>query len=72
MDEPFGFMKQFCMLQFPLSYCVSLLWLPGQVVTNIFQTEHFSAVKFAMDYEKNMSFLVIPKPPTVENKKLKR
>ena len=30
-----------------------------------FQKEHFSAVKFAMDYEKNMSFLVIPKSPKV-------
>ena len=27
----------------------------------LFQTKHFSAVKFDMGYEKNMSFLVIPK-----------
>ena len=30
-------------------------------VINIFQTEHFSAVKFAMGYEKNMLLLVIAK-----------
>ena len=30
-----------------------------QNLPNIFQTEHFSAVKFAMGHEKNMSFLVI-------------
>ena len=34
---------------------VTITW---QVFTNIFQTEHFSAVKFAVGYEKNMSFLV--------------
>ena len=32
---------------------------------NIFQMEHFSAVKFAMGYEKNMSFLRILKSPKV-------
>ena len=42
------------------------------VFINIFQTEHFSAVKFAMGYEKNMSFLVIGKSPKVWKKKLKR
>ena len=40
---------------------------------NIFQMEHFSAVKFAMGYEKNISFLVIAKYPKVrKKKKLKR
>ena len=34
-----------------------------QVFINFFQTEHFSAVKFVMGYEKNMSFHVIPKSP---------
>ena len=33
-----------------------------------FQTGHFSAVKFVMGYEKNMSFLVIPKSPKVLKK----
>ena len=41
------------------------------VFINIFQTEHFSAFKFAMVYEKNMSFLVIAKLPKY-CKKLKR
>ena len=39
------------------------------IFINIFQTEHFSAVKFAMGYEKNVSFLVIAKSPKFENKK---
>ena len=38
---------------------------------NIFQMENFSAVKFNMGYEKNMSFLVIPKSQEVWKKKLK-
>ena len=33
--------------------------------TNIFQTEHFSAVKFAMVYEKNIRFIVTQKSPKV-------
>ena len=32
---------------------------------DIFQMEQFSAVKFAMGYEKNMSLLVIAKSPKV-------
>ena len=32
------------------------------------QTEHVSAVKFNMGYEKNMSFLVIPKSPELWKK----
>ena len=39
--------------------------------TNISQMDHFSAVKFYMGYEKNMSFIVIAKSPKV-GKKLKR
>ena len=38
---------------------------------NIFQTLNFLAVKFHLDYKKNMSFLMIPKSPKV-GKKLKR
>ena len=41
-------------------------------ITNIFQMKHFSAVKFAIGYEKNMSFHVIHKSPKVFKKKLKR
>ena len=49
----FGFTKQFCILQLPISYRVSLLMvtMTRYVFINIFQTEHFSAVKFAMGYE---------------------
>ena len=39
-----------------------------QIFTNIFQTKHYAAVKFAMGYEKNMSFLEIPKLPKVWKK----
>ena len=35
---------------------------------DFFQTKHFSAVKFYMGYEKNMSFHVIPKSPKVLKK----
>ena len=38
----------------------------------IFQTEHFSAVKFAMGYEKNMSFLVISKSAKVWKKQVEK
>ena len=41
------------------------------VFINIFQSEHFSAPKFAMGYEKNMSFLVIRKSPKVWKKSWK-
>ena len=42
------------------------------VFTNIFLTEPFSAVKFAMGYENNMSFLVIPKSQKKKKKKKKK
>ena len=53
--KPFGCTKQFCILRLSVSYCVSLIMvsITRQGFTNIFQTEHFSAVKFAMDDEKN-------------------
>ena len=57
--EPFGCMKQF------ICSCLLLHVYHGyknrHVFIDIFQTEHFSAVKFVMSYYKNMSFLVIPK-----------
>ena len=37
-----------------------MVTITRHVFINTFQTEHFSAVKFAMGYEKNMSFLVLP------------
>ena len=54
-----------------ISYYVSLIMVTittSHVFTDIFQTEHFSAVKFAMGYEKNMFFLLILKSPKVEKK----
>ena len=42
--------------------CVSLIMvtITRYVFINNFQMEHFLAVKFAMGYENNMGFLVIP------------
>ena len=56
--------KQVCVLQLPISYCVTLIMvtITRHVFINIFQTECISAVKFDTGYEKNMSFLVIPYP----------
>ena len=61
----FGWTKQFCDLQLPQSCCVSLIMvtITRHVFINVFQTEHISVVKFNMGYEKNMSFLAIPKSP---------
>ena len=61
--------KQFCILQLPVSYCVSLIdTITRHIFINIFQMECFSAVKFGMGHEKNMSFLVIAKSPKVWKK----
>ena len=48
--KPFGCTKQVCLLQLPITYCVSLIMvtITRHIFNNIFQTEHFSAVKFAM------------------------
>ena len=62
--------KQFCILQLPISYCVGLIMatITKHIFINIFQMKQFSAVKFAMGYEKNMSFLMIAKSPQVWKK----
>ena len=39
-----------------------MVTITRHIFINIFQTEQFSVVKFAMGYEKNMSFLLIAKP----------
>ena len=72
--KSFGRTKQFCIMQLPISYCAILIVvaITRHVFINFFQTEHISAVKFNMGYEKNMSFLVIPKSPKVWQKKLKK
>ena len=48
-------MKQICILQLPIPYCVNLIMvtITRHIFINIFQTKCFSAVKFAMGYEKN-------------------
>ena len=70
--KPFGFTNQFCILQLPISYCVSLIMvtITRHVFTNIFQMEHCSAVEFAMGYEKNE--LSCDSKITKSSKKLKR
>ena len=49
-----------------------MVTITKNIFINIFQMENFSAVKFAIGYEKNMSFLVIPKYAKVEKKKFKK
>ena len=61
VEKLFGYTKQFCVLQLPVSYCVTLII----VIIISFQMEYFSAVKFDQGYEKNTSFLVISKSPQV-------
>ena len=72
---PIGCTKQFCigLLQLPISYCVSLIMvtITRHIFINIFQTEHFSAVKFAMGCKKNMIFFCDSSLQKFE-KKLKR
>ena len=53
--------------------CVRLIMvtITMNVFINIFKMEQFTAVKFVMGYEKNISFLVILKSPKSLNKKLK-
>ena len=49
MVKPFGCTKQFCTLQLPISYCVSLIMvtISGHIFINFFQMEH---KKLAMGY----------------------
>ena len=45
-----------------------MVTITRHIFINIFQTENVSAVKFAMGYEKNLGFFVIPKTPKVGGK----
>ena len=45
---------------------VTITMITGHFFINIYQTQHFSAMTLYMGYEKNMSFLVIPKFRKVE------
>ena len=49
-----------------------MVTITRHIFINICQTEHFSAVKFAMGYKKNMSFRVITKSPKVWKKKVEK
>ena len=68
--KPFGHKKRLRILQLPIPYCVSLIMvtITSHIFINIFQTVHFSAVKFTRGNEKNMSFLLIPKSQKVWKK----
>ena len=71
--KPFGCRKQFCILQLPISYCVSLIiydygYHTRHVFIDFFQMKCFSAVKFYMGYEKNMNFHVILNFPKILKK----
>ena len=66
--KPFGHKKRLRILQLPIPYCVRycvLVTITSHIFINIFQTVHFSAVKFTRGNEKNTSFLLIPKSPKV-------
>ncbi len=61
--KPFGHNKRLRILQLPIPYRVSLIMvtITSHIFMNIFQTVHFSAVKFTRGNEKNMIFLLIAK-----------
>ena len=42
-----------------------MVTITRHIFNNIFQTENFSAAKFATSYEEKMSFIMIPKSPKV-------
>ena len=61
--KPFGCTKRLRISRLPISCYVSLIMviITSHIFTNIFQTERFQAVKFTRDYEKIISFLLVPK-----------
>ena len=69
LDEQSNFVH----CQLPIAYCVSLIMVKvtWHIFIYIFQTEHLLAMKYGTDYEKNMSFLVIPRSLKIW-KKLKK
>ena len=66
---PFGCTKKFCILQLPISYCVSLIMvtITRHIFIHIFQQQYLSTVKFAISYQKNELF-VISKFPKIKRK----
>ena len=55
--KPFGCMKQICILQLPISYCISLVMvnITTHIFINIFHMERLSAVKFALRFMRKIS-----------------
>ena len=51
----------YIIVAFFLLWKLIMVTMTGHIFINILQTEHFSALKFAMSYEKDMSLFVIPK-----------
>ena len=45
-----------CIADAYILLCKIMVTITGHVFIYVFQMEHFSAAKFDMDYEKNMSF----------------
>ncbi len=45
-----------------------MVTITSPIFINIFQTVHFSAIKFTKGNKKNTSFLLIPKSPKVWEK----
>ena len=65
MIKSFGCTEKFCTV-YAYTYCVIIMVTTARhIFINIFGTEHFSALKFAVGFEKNTSFLGIPKSPKV-------
>ncbi len=63
----FGHMERLCILELPIPYYVSLIMvtITSHIFITIFQTDHFSAVKFTGSIDINMNFLMIPKSQEV-------
>ena len=62
--------EEITILQLPIHNCISLIMVTvtSHIFINIFQTVHFSALKFTWGNEKNMNFLLIPKSQKIWKK----
>ena len=87
LNFKFQFNRSYCLMHeeimciatiFYIPYCVSLIMvtMASHFFINIFQMVHLSAVKVTMGYEKNMSFVLMPKsqnpPPSPHTHKKKK
>ncbi len=61
--EPFRHKKRLRILQLPIPPFLMLIMvtITSHILINIFQTVHFSSIKFTRGNEKHMTFLLIPK-----------